>query len=431
MTVVYSFDFSEAATECAPAAAAVAARLGGPLLLAHVTDRTISSLPNELEAKLDAAIRARLDSVASQLRSSQPGLEVTAVTLQGNSVDELNAFAEKHAHLLILASPGHREERRRVGSVSERVAHHSSVPVLVMREPGPWLAWAAGRRPLRAVLAVSRDASCEGAIELVAQLRSAAPCDVVASEIHFLPEVAAHYDLEPAPHWLGQDPGLEYLLDRDLAKRISGLRGSGTVGIHPHRGVSRPADHLLDIAERERADVVVTGRHSPHAFRLGSLSEVLLHEGRMSMLVVPSPMTAGHLGGLPRLRRILAATDLSAFGNQAVRAAATLAQSVDGELHVFHAADAQVPSWDQEASLVAKLRQLLPEGWRFPVSTEVVFGRDPAAAIAGAAERIDADTICVASHVRGGIARMALGSVTEDLLRRTRRPVLVIRPTEA
>ena len=156
----------------------------------------------------------------------------------------------------------------------------------------------------------------------------------------------------------------------------------------------------------------------------------LLHESRMSILVVPNPVRAGRFGGFPRVQRILAATDLTGFGNQAVRAAAALALATEGELRLLHVAETQVPTWDEEASTVAKLRQLLPERWPLPVSTEVVFGRDPATTIAAAGERIDADTICVASHARGGLARVALGSVTEDLLRRTHRPVLVVRPVQ-
>ena len=187
MTIVYSYDFSEASTECAPAAVAVAARLGEPLLLTHVINPRIPSLPPELEAKLDSTTHARLDSFASQLRALQPETQVSAVELRGDPVDELIGFAREHAHLLILASPGHRDASRRVVSVSERVAQGATVPVLVMREPGPWLDWAAGRRSLRAVLGVSRDASCTGAIELATRVRAAAPCDVIATEVYFAP----------------------------------------------------------------------------------------------------------------------------------------------------------------------------------------------------------------------------------------------------
>jgi len=430
MTIVYSYDFSEAATESAPAAAALAALFQQPLLLTHVVDPTLRCLAPELEAKLDVAIQRRLENVADRLRAPHPGLEVKSIQLQGEPVDTLNALAAREeAELLVVASPGHREVSGGVSSVSERVAHWASVPVLVIREPRPWLDWAARRRPLRAVLGISRDSSCEGAIDLTGWLRTAGPCDVVATEIYLLPEMEANYGLTPPPRWPEHEPQLERLMERDLSKRISGLRGSGEIRTHLHRAAGPTADHLLDLAERERADLVVLGRHSPlRRRRLASVSDVVLHRGRISMLIAPESARPAASDPPPRVHRVLAATDLSRFGNQSVRHALGLVQAAEGELHLLHVADAQAPSWDEETTLTAKLRKLLPEDWPFPVSTEVIFGREPAAAIAAAAERFDADAICVASHARGGLTRVALGSVTEALLRKTHRPVLVVRP---
>jgi nucleotide-binding universal stress UspA family protein len=429
MTIVYSYDFSEAATESAPAAAALAALFQQPLLLAHVVDPTLRRLAPELETKLDVAIQRRLENVADGLRAPHPGLQVNAIQLQGEPADTLNALAAREgAELLVVASPGHAEVSGGVSSVSERIAHWASVPVLVIRDPRPWLDWGARQRPLRAVLGVSRDSSCERAIELTTRVRTTGPCDVVATEIYLLQDMETNYGLTPPPQWPEQDPQLERLMERDLSKRISGLRGSGEIRTHLHRAAGPTADHLLDLAERERADVVVLGRHSPLRRRQESVSDVVLHRGRISMLIAPESARAVASDPPPRVRRVLAATDLSRFGNQSVRHALGLIQATQGELHLLHVADAQAPSWDEQTSITATLRKLLPEDCPFRVSTEVVFGREPAAAIAAAAERIDADAICVASHARGGLTRVALGSVTDALLRKTHRPVLVVRP---
>ena len=43
------------------------------------------------------------------------------------------------------------------------------------------------------------------------------------------------------------------------------------------------------------------------------------------------------------------------------------------------------------------------------------------------AEQIDADLIAMSTHGRSGISRIALGSVTENVLRSSKRPVLVVR----
>ena len=432
MTIVYAYDFSETATECALGAAALASCLRAKLLVAHVVDPKVRSLAPDLEAKLEVATQARLDALAAQLRKAEPALDVGAVQLHGDPSHELKALATRErCQLLIVASGGHRGDRRAVGSVSRRIGLGSTVPVLIMRESRPWQDWASRRRPLRAVLGMSRDASCTGAVEIATQLRSAAPCDVIVTEVYFAPELASHYGLTQAPFWLSPDLDLEQLVERDLAKRTSGLRGDGEVRFHPSVAAGGTANHLLDTAERDRADVVIVGQHSSLGpFRLGSVSDAVLALGRMSVLIVPASARALRAEGLPQLRRVLAATDLSSFGNHAVRYAMALAQASGGELTLVYVSDAQAPDWDDEVSLAAQLRSLVPPRWPFPVSTEVLFGDHPSAAIAAAAERLDADVLCVASHGRRGLARAALGSVTEELMRKTQRPVLVVRPPE-
>ena len=432
MTIVYSYDFSEAATDAAPGAAAVAASLQQSLLIAHVVDPANRFLGRELEAKLDAATAARLEMLAVQLRGTYPSIKIATVQLEGDPVETLNTLARKEeARLLIVGSSGHSEVRQRVGSVSERVARGATVPVLVMREATPWQDWAAGRRRLRAVLGVSRDASCEAAIEMIGVLRQAAPCDVVATEVFFVPDMARHYGLAVSSNW-GPDSELERLMERDLARRLAGLRGTGEIRSSPLRAIGGTASHLIDVAERDKAEVIVVGKHWPASpRRLASFSEEVLHLSRTSVLIVPGPAVTTGRGQVPRFQVVLAASDLTSFGNQAVRHALSLAEAAGAELHLVHVTEDHVLTWDQEASIVASLRKLIPEACSVPVATEVVPGNEPSQAIAAAAERIDADAICAASHARGGLARLALGSVTEELLRRTHRPVLVVRPTEA
>jgi nucleotide-binding universal stress UspA family protein len=428
VTIVYSFDFSEAAYEGLNAAAGIAARLDRPLVLAYAVGPGVRTLGPELKKKLEDGTRARLEALTAELKSGDPRLKVTAVQVEGDAVDELVQIAADHrAELLILSSPGHPDLRRRISSVSEKVAHWAGVPVLVMREPGPWREWTRGRKPLRAILGLSRDRSCLGALELTARLRSAAPCDVIATEVYSPSEMTRHYGLSagapPFPH----DAKLEKLLERDLAKRTSGLKGTGELTVRPYVGTGNAADHLLDLAEREQASVVITGRHSPVGpFRFEWVTETLLHEGKMSVLVVPDSVRL-QPPALPSCRRILAATDLTEAGNETVRYATALATAAHGEVHLLHVVVDSDRSWEMETRVKSELRHLFPDGGALPVSTEVQFAHEPATCIAAAAERIDADVICVAAHGKNILDRLALGSVSRALLERTRRPVLVVR----
>lgn len=61
------------------------------------------------------------------------------------------------------------------------------------------------------------------------------------------------------------------------------------------------------------------------------------------------------------------------------------------------------------------------DSWTFRVEAG-----DPAVVIAEVAAEIDADLIVMASHARSGLKRVLMGSVAEDVLRRAKRPVLVV-----
>lgn len=62
------------------------------------------------------------------------------------------------------------------------------------------------------------------------------------------------------------------------------------------------------------------------------------------------------------------------------------------------------------------------------VQWEVLHGPDPADAIVAFADRIRASCIAMATHGRGGLSRIALGSVATQVAHRARCPVLVRRP---
>jgi len=68
-------------------------------------------------------------------------------------------------------------------------------------------------------------------------------------------------------------------------------------------------------------------------------------------------------------------------------------------------------------------------GYRIPVETRVRFG-DPAAEIVRCAEEEEADAIAMCTHGRTGLDRLMHGSVAGTVLRSTRLPIVLFRPTE-
>lgn len=64
------------------------------------------------------------------------------------------------------------------------------------------------------------------------------------------------------------------------------------------------------------------------------------------------------------------------------------------------------------------------------VRNEIVvrFGK-PVESVLKAADELGADLIVMATHGRTGVSRARLGSVTEEVVRRSTRPVMTVRPS--
>lgn len=433
MTIVCGTDFSELAGAGARAAAAIARRLGTDLHLVHAVE------PDGEEAsRRTASARSRLAEAAAALREHQPGVEVRESTLDGPAYEAVSDFASEHdAELVVVASRGRSSSPIfRLGGTSERLPLVCDRPVLVHRGGVAFERWAAGDRPLRVLLALDDSTASEGAVRLVRRLREAGPCDVVVGRVYSVPEERERFGFEGFASWVEPDSDVERLLERDLRERLPELPGSGSLEYRAALGIGRRGDHLLHLAELEASDLVVLGSHQESGWgRLTSVAAVLLRFGDMAVATVPA--TAGAQGEdeapgrLPAVRRVIAATDLSPFGDRAVRHAYGLVTGRPGaEVVLLHVAE-EPPDEEEERRLVAHLRERVPKAARgVATRTTVLAGDDAAAEICAAGERLGADVVCIASHGRGGIARAVLGSVAEAVVRSSRKPVLVVRPPE-
>jgi nucleotide-binding universal stress UspA family protein len=85
---------------------------------------------------------------------------------------------------------------------------------------------------------------------------------------------------------------------------------------------------------------------------------------------------------------------------------------------------------DQAADLAeagARLaRELGATAEPYPIADEA----DVGATLAALAERLDACAVVIGSRGRGGLKAKLLGSASSELLRRSRRPVVVVRAAE-
>jgi universal stress protein A len=147
------------------------------------------------------------------------------------------------------------------------------------------------------------------------------------------------------------------------------------------------------------------------------------------------------------IKTILVPTDFSDAARAALRYACTLADTLDASLHVFHATVnpyatagymefAALPAElldDVERSANEQLEASLTPEEKTRYRAHVVNRVGPAAEeiLTYLKEHPEIDLVVMATHGRGSVARLMLGSVTDKIVRTAPCPVLTIREPSA
>jgi nucleotide-binding universal stress UspA family protein len=411
MPIICGTDLSPRSAAALEVARALAAQRGErEVVLVYVV---------EDESHIERA-RAALDAHAAEAKGTTG---VRSELVVGQPEEALMSFAETEgADLIVIAASSSPHSMFRLGSTAEKVIAHTRVPVIVVREPEPWLQFARGERPLRILLGIDDSVSCELGIQWTHALRARGPVEVVLGAVYYPDDAAEHYGLDRGKV-VDRHLEVEKLIVRDVARRFG-----STDNVDPRalRGLGRIGDHVIELAKSTNVDAILIGTHQKTGFgRLGSVSSVIVHDAPQSVICVPPNANIQTLY-VPRLTSALVATDLSTFANRAVPYAFAMTDD-GGEVHIAHVVDKDAEI--DEAEVRRALLALAPAAMPRTVTAHILRGDDPAQTIAQAAARVGADAICIASHGRSGITRALVGSVADKLLRATRKPVLVLRPS--
>ncbi len=255
--------------------------------------------------------------------------------------------------------------------------------------------------------------------------------------------------------------GQPYTVDL-AAQYLSGVaaRLKAGVAVETIERRGEAGDEIVAESRRQRADLIVMSTHeSPGIGRwlYGSVADHVLRHARVPVLVVPAtadramgaaPDASG--GGVPltlagagRASRILLALDGSELSLSALGAASDLATVLGASLHLLRIAEplgeqagggatgalnappdpgAELAAKDYLEDVAVTLRQ---RGHEVRVAVD---SGPVAAAIAGYAREQMMDVIVMATHGRGGLARLVSGSVATETLRLSPVPLLLLRP---
>ena len=144
------------------------------------------------------------------------------------------------------------------------------------------------------------------------------------------------------------------------------------------------------------------------------------------------------------MNRLLIATDGSLAADAAVQAGVQLASEQNGGvvfLHVVDAVDVVAPAFgpisvnpveddhpEDDETLSAAAEVARAHG--VPFELRLIGGFDYETILA-TADEIDAELIVLGSNRHGALGTAFFGSVSKEVLKRARRPVLVVHPTAA
>lgn len=414
MPIICGTDLSSRSADALEVARALAAQRGEREVIAvHVIE-------DEAQAEL---ARQSLDKHAAEAKGT---VSVRSELVIGTPEDSLLSFADTEGADLIVISASSSPTSGsanpwRLGSTAEKVIAHARVPVIVVRDPAPWLSFARGERPLRLLLGMDDSVACDLSIQWTHALRQRGDVQVVLGAVYYPDDAAEHYGLEHE-NAIDRHMEVEKLIVRDLVRKFG---STDKVDARALRGLGRIGDHVIELAKEAQVDAILVGTHQKTGLgRLGSVSGVIIHDAPQSVVCVPPNANIPTLS-VPRLTSALVATDLSSFANRAVPFAFALTDE-GGDVHIAHVVDKDAEV--DEADVKRQLLALAPTGMKRQVFAYILRGDEPATTIAQAAARVGADAICIASHGRSGITRALVGSVADKLLRASRKPVLVLRP---
>lgn len=207
-----------------------------------------------------------------------------------------------------------------------------------------------------------------------------------------------------------------------------------------------PAYEITAAAEAIKADLIVLSTHGftglKRAF-LGSTAERVVRHAHCPVLTVRrrtgAPARAAATGRLP-WRRILVPLDFSLTSLRALDVAVPLASEAGAQLRLLHAVEPAPYAVGMEGAVLAMPENTLAStakanlkrvAQRFVPSSVRVTSRvargHAAPVILRMAEAEGVDLIVLSTHGHAGWQRLLLGSTAEQVVRRARCPVFVVR----
>ena len=205
------------------------------------------------------------------------------------------------------------------------------------------------------------------------------------------------------------------------------------------------ADVLAGYARRNDVDLIVISSHGRRGIArlsLGSVTDSLIRGTAIPVLVVKPRATYLTPEATKEFHHIIVPLDGSALAEQILEKIVPLAKLEEAEITLLHVLtpsekdfeneeERKLPWWEKrvagaQAYLSRRAAEIRAKG--VGTTIDVVVGEKVSEAITNYARREGADLVAIATHGRGGLARVVRGSVADGVTKSAMNSVLVFHP---
>lgn len=218
---------------------------------------------------------------------------------------------------------------------------------------------------------------------------------------------------------------------------------NATITVDLHGG---PVPDVLEAcARRHEVDLIVISTHGRSGIArlsLGSVTDSLIRHTTIPVLVVKPPTSYLNPQVSEPFKRIVVPLDGSTLAEQILPRVLTLAKLEEAHITLLNVlvpqsysqkevVDPVLPWWEKDISVAQTYLHRIARRLRrngLTVTTDIVISDNVASAIGDFASREKADVIAIATHGRGGLARLIRGSVADAVMHSAKASMLVFKP---
>ncbi|MFQ5721649.1 MAG: universal stress protein [Candidatus Aminicenantales bacterium] len=251
--------------------------------------------------------------------------------------------------------------------------------------------------------------------------------------LHVVPDFSpAFYDFASALK--GEIARRVAAVKNEARKKLEAMANSEGISLDIIIQEGTPSKKVVEIAEREKADLIVIGKRGVSAIEklfIGSVANQILRNSPVPILITKKKR------GKPRFNKIIVPTDFSEREEIERDYAWQLAKKLDASelclLHVLELHEYEFSPRELDEVLAAVLKRLQQRKKRekedFKVTEDVYRAVNAPLGIVDYAETHHYDLIVISSCSQSKLERFFLGSTTEKVISYSNLPVFVIPPT--